>query len=69
MLLQPTRQGFTLDSSVVYYKYDTKFKAVQIKADSDVLTYEAYETVDTTLASQVLAIVMNKRVVAVYLIN
>lgn len=63
------RQGFTLDSSVVYYKYDTKLKAVQIKADSDVLTYEAYETVDTTLASQVLAIVMNKKVVAVYILN
>jgi len=65
-----SRQGFNLSSSVGYYKYETDKKVFRtMDTSGEIKQYAEWAEMDPSLASKVLAIVMNKKVVAVYILN
>ncbi len=64
------REGFTLDASAVYYKYEAdKGKFRIMDTSGEIKQYAEWAEMNPSEASKVLAIVMNKKVVAVYILN
>ena len=65
----PAWESFNLDSSVKYYKYNTKAESYELLSDGAIFGYEAFVETAPEQASEVVAIVMNKKVVAVYILE
>ncbi len=64
------RVGLTLNSDVAYYEYDSVKEEFRfMNSSGEVLEYDTYASTTPSIASKVLAIVMNKKVVAVYILN
>lgn len=62
-------EAFNTTSSTVYYKYNTKTDAFETTTADEVKTYEEFADADVSQASTTVAIIMDKKVIAVYVLD